>query len=250
MKKLLLTTIASVVLAVSAFAQAQFRNYSFLSSEFGPYQTTNAACSVCYTTAPFGGIIVTQAAAAPFGGFTNLLSPAAYGTNTYQLNWTNHNGVWVIPTNAANPNANTTAGVMVVTNNNTMLVQDIPLWVDRDGRMPVTVTTNTWLSDGNAFAVSPVALNCRIWGAASAANTLNLIFVPLYDGTNECTGATPSFQWGITAAAGTTVVSTNFPIWKFAGAGKIRLRSATLTTTAAANIGVTIQSLSLSGFVP
>lgn len=252
MKKFILALVLGIGIAASSQGQ-QFRSFPFLAPPVsGGYNVTNASCALCYTSASWAGIVITNAASGTLGGFTNILSFGAPGTNTFPMTWTNHYGLWVIPTNGAITVANT-AGLMLTTNDSTQLVNDIPLWTDREGRTLVTVTTNNWQGDGTAYAISPATLSCRISGAASAANTLNLIFVGLPDGTNEMSGAAtaiPSFQWGITAAAGVTVVSTNFPTWKFAGCGKIRLRSATLTTTTAANIAVTLQDLRLNGFPP
>jgi hypothetical protein len=197
-------------------------------------------------------ITITNAAAAPLGGFTNTLSWSYGGvqaTNNINLTWTNASGTWVIPTNNT---PGSVTGISFVTNNSTKLAVDLPLWVGANGTVPITVTTNNFAGDATAYALTPASISCRVVGAASAANTLNLIFVGLPDGTNEpssaTVGAIPAFQWGITVASGTTVVSTNLPMWKFAGCGKIRLRSATLTTTTAANIGVAITDLNLNGF--
>jgi len=206
--------------------------------------------------------MVTNAAAAPLGGYTNLLSPinlatnilvtnaAAWSfnnTNTIKQTWTNSQGIWVIPTNgviaATNP-----VGIMFVTNNTTPLTVDVSLYSDRNGQGIWGVVSNdTRTFQGNQ------TISCTTWGDASAATTLNFIFVGLPDGQNEVTGAngTPqTWQWGYVPAPGLTTSVTNFPSYLFAGCSKVRLRSATLTTTTAANIGVSIKSLTLNGFVP
>ena len=204
----------------------------------------------------YGGVKITNAAAAPLGGYTNLnswLSTAngtLVGTNALNLSWTNFNGIKVITTNAT---PGTVSGLAFVTNDFTTLFRDVPLWVDRNGQMPLTISTNNWTGDGTAYPLSPASLSIRMAGDASAATTLNLIFVGIPDGVNEPTQTTtgpPVFQWGVVPAPGIVIVSTNFPAWRFAGCSKLRLRSATLTTATAANIGVTIQALNLNGFIP
>lgn len=196
-------------------------------------------------------ITVSNAAAAPFGGLTNInswLSTAngsLVGTNALILTWTNGSGTWVIPTNNV---PGTVTGISFVTNNSTALLQDVSLYGDRNGQLLSMVVSN----DGATF-ISPQNISVKLYGAASASGTLNLIFVGLPDGTNEVTGAngTPAtFQWGVTPAAGYSTQTTNFPSWKFAGCGKIRLRSASLTTSSAANIGVSILGITLDGYVP
>jgi hypothetical protein len=231
-------------LAVLGTAGAQnFKSYEFL----------NDSVYLIGTNGSFAGFTVTNAASAPLGGYTNINSwnsdSLIHGTNMLLVTWTNINGIWVIPTN--NTPLTSVAGVQFVTNDVTQLTKDIPLWLDKEARLPLQVFTNTFAGDANTYPISPMTLSCRIFGAASfSSGSLNLNFVGLPDGTNEITTMTPTFQWGISAAAGTTVTYTNFPIWKFAGCGKIRLRSAVITTTSAANIGCTIQDLRLNGFVP
>lgn len=237
MKKFLILT---VVLASTLVGKAQqFQAEQFLSDTVA-------------------GITISNAAAAPFGGFTNIASwlstanSTLVGTNALNLTWTNSQGIWVIPTNAA---LGTVSGIAFVTNNSSALVRDVPLWTDKNGMVMFGNTVTNTVAAGGEYGVSysPQTLSIKMWGAASAATALNLIFVGLADGVNEQTGANGApltFQWGVVPAAGTVVVSTNFPSWKFAGCKTLRLRSASLTTTTAANIGVTIQSLSLNGFKP
>jgi len=203
-------------------------------------------------------ITISNAASAPLGGFTNINSwnnsttaPLVGGTNGPNLTWTNAAGIWVIPTNGV---PGTVTGISFVQGpDTTLLTQDIPLWTDRNGQNMFSTPTNNWAGDGVVYTVSPVTLSARIFGAASAATALNLTFVGLPDGTNEVTsvsGPAPVFVWGLLPIAGANVTYTNFPLWKFAGCKAVRLKTATLTTATAANIGVTIQSLQLNGFVP
>jgi hypothetical protein len=254
-------TILSLTLALASFTASalEFKTTSFLNpGVFGPYQVTNAACANCYTQALYGGITVSNAAAAPLGSLTNLSSwnnsttaPINQGTNGPRLTWTNHNGTWVIPTNGT---PGTLAGVSFSQGpDRTPLLQDIDLPLLGTGNTPLIITTNNFAGDGTAYALSPFSLNVRLFGDSGAATGLNMIFVGLPDGTNEVpdvAGPFPKFVWGVVPIVGTTVCTTNFPIWKFAGCKKIRLRSATLTTTTAASIGVTIQALNFNGPQP
>lgn len=249
MKKIL-----SLLAMVATVATASdYRSSSILNpSTFGPYLVTNALCSVCYTTALYGGLKITNGASAPLGGFTNTLSltAGANQTNASSLSWTNHNGIYVIVTNNV---PGTVSGLSFVTNDNTPLVQDIDLPVGPLGQtLGFQVATNTNVGWGE-LTLSPHTLSIRCFGDASAATTLNLVFAGLPDGVNEVTGANGTvntFQWGVVPISGTLVVSTNFPIWRFAGCKKLRLRSATLSTATAANIGVTIQALNFNGIQP
>lgn len=250
--------IFGLVAALSANA-IEFKAQSFLAPNvLGPYNVTNAACANCYTQAQWAGITVSNAASAPLGGLTNLLSwnnsttaPLIQGTNGPVLTWTNFQGLWVIPTNGA---PGTTTGIKWSQGpDKTVLLQDIDLPVMPNGAPPIIVTTNNFVGDGNAYALSPYSISCRLFGAASAATKIDFVFVGLPDGVNEVpdvAGPFPKFNWGVVPIAGNHVALTNFPIWKFAGCKKVRLRSATITTATAANIGVTIQSLTLNGPVP
>lgn len=248
MKKLLL--IATILGAMLQVQAQQVKPRSFLTDTVMGYPLGG--------TQSWGGITISNAASAPLGGYTNILSwnnsttaPLVQGTNCPRLTWTNNNGIWVIPTNGV---PGTLSGVSFVQGPDvTQLTRDLDLWLTTVGGTPVIQASNTWASDGNSYPLSPASISCRIIGDTGAATKLDLVFVGLPDGVNEVpdvAGPFPKFNWGIVPIAGTTVAITNFPAWKFAGCSKIRLRSATLTTSTAANIGVTIQALTLNGYVP
>lgn len=270
MKKLLLI-LGTALLAVSSAHAVSWANESFLNPQnaYGGYQQTNAAGtnSINYTNAQYGGITITNGAAAPLGGYTNVWSFGYYGqgnTNSLSLTWTNAYGKWVIPTNNT---PGTVAGITFIrTPEQTPLTQDVPLWTTTTAGMNTwgqyAIYTNSVLSgSGGATAanaelsmVGDRVLTCRTYGAASASGTLNLIFVGVYNDREEesstTVGNVAGFQWGIAAASGVSVTRTNFPIWRFVGCKAVRLRSATLTTATGANIGVTIQDLRMTGWVP
>lgn len=239
MKKIF-TILSTLVLATACYGQ--FRSQQFMA----PGITS---------------VTVSNAAAAPFGGFTNVNSFANLGyeyingvaaignggTNSWNLSWTNSSGVWVRPTNNT---PQSVAGVYNgVTNDATALFLDVTLPLDRNGQLLSTVVSN----DGATF-ISPYTLTIKSYGDTAAAGTLNLIFTGVSDGTNEdYTTALPAvtvFQWGVSNQPGIYIWRTNFPMYKFAGCQKLRLRSAAITTTTAASIGDTILSLSLNGPVP
>lgn len=227
--------------------------FAALAVEAQPFQTRS------FFASGIAGITVSNAAAAPLGGFTNINSwnnsttaPFIGGTNAPVLTWTNSAGIWVIPTNGV---PGTVSGIQFVQGpDSTALVVDLPLYTDRNGQMTVFNPTNNWAGDTTAYAVSPISLSAKFWGAASAGTALNLTFVGLPDGTNEVTsvagGQAPQFVWGLTPISGYNVATTNFPIWKFAGCKTVRLKTMTLTTSTGANIGVTVTSLRLNGFIP
>lgn len=268
--KKLITGLGIALAVLSAQAQ-NWGSRSFLSDGVLYQQVTNAACASCYSNT-WAGITVTNGAAAPLGGYTNIKSfsygGTVVGTNCPTLTWTNSSGIWVIPTNGV---PGTVSGILFKQGpDSTELTKDLPLWIDREGRVPTVVLTNNWLGDANAYNISPIAIQARIFGAASAATKIDLIFIgcnedtlfsatssavpsgtPPVDGASTVTTTqAPCFQWGIVPAAGTIVISTNLPVWKFAGYKYIRLRSASLATTTAANIAVTIQDLRLVGAQP
>lgn len=252
MKKFITKTITGLALFAAVAATAQpFQSRSFLVSAVSGYLSNG--------TNNWGGITVSNAASAPLGGLTNILSwnnsataPLVQGTNGPRLTWTNASGIWVIPTNGV---PGTVTGISFVQGpDTTQLLQDVQLWTDRNGQLGIIPVTNNWDGTVSSAPVTPMTLSCRISGDTGAATALNLTFVGLPDGTNEPTtsvsGPNMTFVWGITPISGPLVVTTNLPLWKFAGCKAIRLRTATLTTTTAANIGVTIQSLRLNGFIP
>lgn len=244
MIKKLITGVALAAVGLSAFGQSNpFRVQSFLQ--------------------PGLTLVVTNAAAAPFGGYTNVASPsnlgynggvvAAGGTNSFNLTYTNALGTWIRVTNntpyqvAFGTNI---AGMYWVTNDTTQVAVDVQLPTMANASLNALVVSN----DGASF-ITPFTLSITSYGDTSASGTLNLIFVGVPDGIHEeWTTALPAvpniFQWGVSNQPGTFTYATNLPIQKFAGCKSIRLRSATITTTTAANIGDAIQSLTLNGPVP
>lgn len=250
------TLISALALAATASFGTDFSVQSFLSPAVqGPYSVTNAACASCFSNVLYGGITISNAASAPLGGLTNVDSwnnsttaPIQQGTNCPRLTWTNSSGIWVIPTNGV---PGTLAGVSFKQGpNRDDLLVDIDLPVIPSGGIPIINASNTWASDNNSYPLSPYSLSCRIFGDTGAATKLDFVVVGLPDGVNEIpdvAGPFPKFNWGVVPIAGTTVCMTNFPLYKFVGCKKIRLRSATLTTATAANIGVTIQALTFNG---
>jgi hypothetical protein len=264
MKKLFtLLAVASLTLTASAI---DFVAQSFLSPYVGGgYLTTNAAGtnSVNYTNAYWGGINVTNAASAPLGGLTNLLSwnnsttaPINQGTNCPRLTWTNSSGVWVIPTNGV---PGTLAGVQFKQGpDKTTLLQDVIIPVPPNAGVNFTLPpTNNWDGTVTSLSMSAYSLSARVFGDAGAGfggGNMNFLFVGLPDGTNEppdVSGACQQrFIWGIPQIVGPNVCCTNFPMWKFAGCKKIRLRNAWLANTSSNNATMTIQSLTLNGPLP
>lgn len=274
MKKLLL--IGSLIAATCVSNAAVFQSYSFLQDTVA----TNAGAG------GLGGIVITNTGTAPLGGYTNVKSSSYSmvipGTNAMGLTWTNNNGVWVIVTNAAGPTSLTSAVgptnlaiKWLLSPESADLTKDIPLPPLETGGTPFAVypgfATNSTFPGSATVALAENAmfgnctLSCRIFGhlnAGEVAEKLNLIFVGVPSGINGADEpssltqtAIPAFQWGITpnsianGAPNSLTVVTNFPIWRFAGCGAIRLRSASLTT-ATNNCAVAIQDLRFNGFYP
>ena len=148
--------------------------------------------------------------------YTNLLSNLGYGTNIVGLAWTNASGSNV---------------VAVGTNyERTTLTRDVSLWADRNGNNPTNVNI------AGVFS-----------GASGNLTTNTLVFVPLYDGTNESTVATDAFIWSVTASGTTKVVTASLnPLARWPGVQKIRCK----TIASGTNLNFTVQSLTLNGFSP
>jgi hypothetical protein len=148
--------------------------------------------------------------------YTNLLSVGAWGTNLVGLAWTNASGSNIV---ASGTNYE-----------NTKLTKDISLWTDRNGLTP----TNANIS-GTFVA------------ASGNLTTNTIVFVPLYDGTNESTVAGDAFIWSITAIGTTKVTTASLnPLGRWPGVQKIRCK----TIASGTNLNFTVLSLSLNGFPP
>jgi hypothetical protein len=148
--------------------------------------------------------------------YTNLLSVGSAGTNLVGLAWTNNYGSNI---------------VAVGTNyEKTTLTRDISLWSDRNGATP----TNANIS---GTFVAP----------AGNLTTNTLVFVPLYDGTNESTVASDAFIWSVTANGTAKVVTASLnPLGRWPGVQKIRCK----TIASGTNLNFTVLSLNLNGFSP
>lgn len=169
--------------------------------------------------------------------YTNLVSQPvvsnASTTNIVGLIWTNLLGNQVI------------AGVA----DTTQLTVDAPLWSDRNGN-PILVmsgyTNGTWLG-----AESGMTMNIHLAGGGSGANSaVNFTFAPVFDGVHEATASGDRWTVGVTASTTSAVnVSTNVPMWKWPGCKLLRLETIVNTDTDASS-QVTVDGLSLNGFVP
>jgi len=229
MKKLLLLT-ALVGLVIGAEAQS-FQARSFINPTIA-------------------SITVSNAASGALGYVTNVLSTGAMGTNSLNLTWTNAAGTWVIVTNGVPATA--TSAISFVTNDSTALLVDVPLYSDRNGAGFAQVTNTATLS-----ALSPLNVMFKVSGASgSTGANINFVFVGVPDGVNEVTTGTvgsgsPTWTVGITPnTTSTVVVYTNVPMASFVGCKALRLQTIKSAITSAANIGTTVQAVSLNGFVP
>ncbi len=176
-------------------------------------------------------------------GITNLnskltLGGVGAGTNTWGTAWTNTSGTFVYVTNNA-AITNTSA-----TFESYNILQDAPLWTDKLAQ-PLNMSQAPGGSS-NAFG----SILIRVVGATGKTSTLNFIFVPVPDGTNEVTAAANQFTVGVACNDVTPVViTTNLPSSFMIGARKLRLRTITnVDTSGSANAIVT--HCALVGFSP
>jgi hypothetical protein len=153
------------------------------------------------------------------------------------LYWTNTAGSRV--TVATNTGAGSWA------NATTKVVDDIPLWSDRNGQ-PVwepNTNSNNYVQSGATLAVTMVG--------GSGANTASTwVFTPVYDGVNEATAAAE--LWTIAFTPTTTTVATlvtNVPTYRWPGAKLLRLVRVVPGDTDASS-QVTLLDVNVNGFVP
>lgn len=206
MKKLLLS-VGLGVLTLSAVAQSypEARHYSF--SFLVP------GISAVYVTNTFG--------------ITNLSTAGAEGTNQVGTAYTN-SGTLVVAAAA----------------NYQPLLNDVNLWIPRDGRDWQVLTNEFQLQIDDVPANVSVTYN-----SGSGANAaVTFVMVPVVDDTHEVN--TDPWTWSFTAAASQTqtTISTNANfLWHWPGAKKIRVRRIT-NADADATSQVIITDLKLNGY--
>ena len=187
-------------------------------------------------------ICVSNDAAANGVGYTNLLSVAAVGgvgrgTNAPGTMWTNFNqfstvasnkpGTQIIVTNGGyylfaylGSNNGFFSATNAVDYTKQNLLQDVDLWVDREGRAtPIfpqaSITTNI---------ISYGQIGVKIVGGSGANSAVTFRFMPLLDGTNQSTTAGDLIS--VTATANTTtpvITYTPLQAQKVIGARRLRL---------------------------
>lgn len=219
MKRLILSIGLTAVMAVGVMAQAPAPHWEFRSF-------LNVASFATGTNSVFG--------------FTNLLSPqttAAYtGTNQDGTMFTNLAGNIVVSGNS---------------NNTLNIFKDIDLWALRNGDWPVMWNTNNQQAEylNNAIGFARLVVRGVSTNAAGTGPAV-FRFVPLWDGTNESTLAAD--VWSVSFVPnGVTpfCLTTNFPMQRFVGARKLRLREE--YDTSASNQGQSwITELGVSVWIP
>jgi hypothetical protein len=167
---------------------------------------------------------------------TNLASVGVITTNITGLTYTNYGGTRVVydGTNQFVANKN--------------LCIDVPLYADANGNTTIIPVSDV------AGAVTNAYLNCgifiRVQGTSGANTAIPFIFVPLWDGVNESTVAADALSISVTPSGATRVDKyVPIPAWKWPGAGKVRLKSAS-NADADATSRVDILNVSLNGFIP
>ncbi len=167
--------------------------------------------------------------------YTNIFSPnlATVTTNVVGLTYTNLIG----------------SQVVVAAGDSTALTVDVPLWSDRNGNVPMTSLVDSTNFVG--VARSAMTINVHILSGGSGANSaVNFTFVPLPDGVHESTLTSDRFIFAVTANTTSEVdISTNCPMWNWAGYKTLRLKTAVNTDTDASS-QVVVDSITLNGFVP
>jgi hypothetical protein len=167
-------------------------------------------------------------------GVTNLLSTALnVTTNAPGIVWTNSFGV----------SNNVAAG------DTTQFFQDVPLWSDRDGNIPIRFPGYT--NGVYDVPISAATVQIDIARGGSGANSaVNFTFVPVCDGTYEATASGVAWIVGVTANTTSRVtVFTNAPLYLWPGCKMLRLKTITNADTDASS-QVTVDSVTLNGFVP
>jgi hypothetical protein len=160
-------------------------------------------------------------------------------TNIIGTTWTNNSGTLVTVTNAGNT---------------AMLVKDVPLWSDQNGRTPILQIQSVPGSLTNYANISPATISGKILGGAAANSAVTFVFTPIWKDPRNTEGipfiaTTHDWSFAVTGASGTVTFATNAPIYLWPGAWGMRVRSIVNADTDFTG-NVWIQELDLSGFKP
>ena len=153
-------------------------------------------------------------------------------------------------------NAGTNVAGLVYTNSGTQvivgsgdyqpLLNDINLWVARDGRQWLPMATNGLITI-NAVDV-PAVLSMTYSSGSGANAAVTFTAVPMIDDTHEVNANAWTFSFTAVASQTGTTVSTNaYKLWEWPGAKKIRIRRVINEDTDASS-QVIITGLSLNGY--
>ncbi len=175
MKKILISLGLVLGLVTSVVAQPSHKSYKFINPAIQTITYSNTY------------------------SLTNLSSATSQLTNAPRLYWTNNAGRVTVQTNTGQGSwANATFPVL----------QDVPLWTTRDGKIPWEDNTNYL----NA-PLSDATLSCTFIGGSGANVVTTLVFSPLFDGVHESTVATDIWTVGVVPVASTLVTTTtNVPM--------------------------------------
>ena len=228
MKKLLylsLVVVSTLSARAQKFTSQELLRVMALSSGTNNYGVTNSMAVVSNKLG--GGVILVLA------------------TNTA---WTNNAGTLVRNTNytgiaATNPVAQAA------------LFNDISLFAEKNGRVPVTYIANpASIIATNYLDISPLNFYVTLTAVSNVTATVGFQFAPVWDGQNIAVSTADDWSIVIPAAAQQiTTFATNVPMWKWPGARSIRLRY--VTNDIASNgtntlLGTWIQSATFNGFIP
>lgn len=170
---------------------------------------------------------------------------AVYVTNTLAL--TNLNTAGTAGTNVAGL-VYTNSGTQVVVGSGDYqpLLNDVNLWIPRDGRNWTPAQTNG-LIDFHVVDV-PATLSMTYSSGSGANAAVTFVCVPMIDDTREVNANPWTFSFTAVASQTGTTVSTNaYKLWEWPGAKKIRIRRIVNADTDASS-QVVITALQLNGY--
>lgn len=171
-------------------------------------------------------------------GITNLNPFSLSSSNKAGLIWTN---------------GSLNAVTVVAGSNDTInMFRDVQVWPDREGRWWTQniIVTNSVIKSDVDYGSSAFNVNYVMNGNANFTNYINFVIVPMFDGINEATDQTWSFD--TIKGNGATMISgaTNVPIWRWPGVQKLRFKYMVQTNGQALSNNCAIYDLNLNGYQP
>ena len=169
---------------------------------------------------------------------SNLVLSAGM-SNIFGGRWTNNAGTAVNVTNAGNT---------------VKLLNDVRLWADRDGNVPIRQVNSVPGTQTNYMYVAPFTISGKLIGGSGANSAVTFVVTPFWkdvpDDGSTFVATTHDFTFAVTAASGVVTFATNVvSAVNWAGAKGCRIRSIVNGDTDFTG-GVYITDLDLTGFRP